>query len=113
MTQKFIEETKRWYKTIRKVYCPVLKSDVIFNSKGLYHLRYNGLGHARTKEEYLRRLSLLSEAIRIINSAQSIYNTEARVIGNKTEIYLALKPGSVEVVLRKTGSGPIIFYSVF
>jgi len=33
-----LEDRRRWYKTIGKVYCPCLKEDVIFNSKGFYHI---------------------------------------------------------------------------
>ena len=31
----FIEEKRAWYKKLGKVYCPALKQDVVFNSKGL------------------------------------------------------------------------------
>ena len=39
--KELLIEKRAWYKTIGKIYCPILKEYVLFNSKGFYHLRYD------------------------------------------------------------------------
>lgn len=49
--QKKIEEIKKeaeeYYKNIDEVYCPYFQDKIIFNAKGLEHLKFKGRGKAR------------------------------------------------------------------
>ena len=55
--KQLLRERRTWYKTIGKIYCPILNEDVIFNSKGFYHLRYDSAKRERKiKEVVLRRI---------------------------------------------------------
>ncbi|OGG40502.1 hypothetical protein A2118_03900 [Candidatus Kaiserbacteria bacterium GWA2_50_9] len=69
MTQNFsdfIEEKRAWYKTVEKVYCPILNQYVIFNSKGFYHLRYDSHGKRRDVREQKYKIGLLPLVIPVI-----------------------------------------------
>lgn len=115
--KKFIEEKRAWYKTIGKCYCPVLKTDVIFNSKGFRHLLYNGLGKARSNNERIYRLRLLPLVIPIIKTVEIV--TEYSVFSDKNVEYWMLqkvvgkKNHKVSIILRRIGNGNITFYSVW
>lgn len=54
-----LNKKRLWYKAVQKSYCPILKEDIFFTSKGFHHLLYDGLGHARTNKERMYRLGLL------------------------------------------------------
>ena len=116
-----INYLRKWYKTVKSVYCPALKENIIFNSKGLYHLKYDGKGIARPEKEYSKRIKLLPLAIPVIKTSTNILTHERRYQGEsgKYTDYWSLRQLvgrgriSVTVILRKTGDGPIIFYSVF
>lgn len=43
--ENLLREGEVHYKSIKNCYCPVLKADVVFNSKGFHHFKYDGLGH--------------------------------------------------------------------
>lgn len=120
--EEFIEERRAFYKTLsqRPVFCQLLQNMVNFNSKGFYHLRYNGAGHKRSNKEQIYRLSLLPLAIPVIKNASMISSYEERYIKkeNKYAKFWALKAdvgkynSSVTVILRKIGDGERTFYSI-
>jgi len=113
--RKLIEERRSWYKTTKKVYCPCLKTDVVFNSKGFYHLRYDSTGKERSIDEQMSRLSLLPFSIEMISEAVKFYRHRKikgldywsfqEIIGQKKVL--------TRVVLKKTTSGQVIFQSIF
>lgn len=118
--QELIRERRAWYKIIKKVYCPCLKEDIIFNSKGFYHLRYDSSGKARSKKEQMYKVGLLPLVIPAIRCAKKIYqhtNCYSKKL-NKYVEYFSLKEitgkqkTTVTVVLRRIGNGNITFYSV-
>ncbi|MCX6718839.1 MAG: hypothetical protein NTZ38_00445 [Candidatus Taylorbacteria bacterium] len=80
--RKFLEEKRKWYKAIGKVHCPILNEDVIFNSKGFYHLRYDTHGKERTKNEQRYKLNLLPLVIPVIQNAVSIYEDKKEQYSN-------------------------------
>ena len=111
-----VTKSRAWYKTIKKVYCPCLGADVIFNAKGFYHLLYDGTGTARSLNERLRRLKLLPHVIIVIRDAKRIYAHQAQSSGDywllKETIIMEEATLNIIVVLRKTAGGNFFYYSV-
>ncbi len=119
---QYINQQRQWYRTIKSTYCLALKEDVIFNSQGLRHLRYDGRGVARSKKEYHKRIKLLPSALNIVKSSPVFsshdrrYKTEAKSqFVDYWSIRAVVGPREVlvTVILRRIGKGQIIFYSVF
>ena len=112
--EDLLEKRRRWYKTIGKVYCPALETNVVFNSRGFKHLLYGGRGKLRPLTERFRRLNLLPQAISIVKKANHIH--ERRIQG-ESEYWEILKRCSqrvfrVSVILSRNGIGQIIFLSI-
>jgi len=112
--RKLLEEKRAWYKNIGRVHCPCLGTDVIFNSKGFYHLRYGSDGKERSIEEQVKRLQFLSHVPNIIKSTNYVY--EHRSDSESSKEYWAFQKNfsgnRVRIVLTRTGNGNIIFLSV-
>ena len=125
MTQnfsEFIKEKRAWYKTVEKVYCPILNQYVVFNSKGFYHLRYDSHGKRREISEQKYKIGLLPLVIPVIQLATSIadYKKEqySKPLGKYYEIWelkeiVGRQKALVSVVLRRIGDGNITFFSVW
>ena len=125
MTQSFsdfIEEKRVWYKTVEKVYCPILNQYVVFNSKGFYHLRYDSHGKRREISEQKYKIGLLPLVIPVIQLATSVadYKKEqySKPLGKYYEIWelkeiVGRQKALVSVVLRRIGDGNITFLSVW
>lgn len=109
----FLEQKRIWYKKIDRVLCPVLNDWVIFNAKGFYHLRYRGTGKMRSEKEQYYRLSLLVFCIQVIQEAQEIEEFQERPSGKYWKISSIINNQVIVIILRKTGCGPIIFYSIW
>src|SRR5437870_5191291 len=77
---ELMQERRAWYKTVKQVLCPVLNETVVFNSKGFYHLRYDGQGRARSTKEQKYRIGLLPLAIPVIKCATKISHYETRYL---------------------------------
>lgn len=119
---ELIREKRTWYKAVRKSFCPILKEDVFFTSKGFRHLLYDGLGHARSRKERMYKVGLLPLVIPVIKSATKIddYKPPAysEKLGKMIEFWalqsvVGKQKTQVTVVLRKIGTGNIHFYSVW
>ena len=119
--EELLNKRKALYDTIKKVYCPCINEDVIFNSKGFHHIKYDGYGRARSKKEKMYRLGILPLAIPVIKCAIKIHEYSQPKELNKLEKpieYWALrekvgKQGTtITVILRRIGSGNITFYSI-
>ena len=120
--KELFKKGKAHYKRIKKCCCPVLKEYIFFNSKGFHHLKYDGLGHARTRKEQMYRIGLIPLIKPVIENAkkvslytQSTYSAsldkyveywELKEIVGKQHI-------TVTVILRRIGTGNITFYSVW
>ncbi len=106
-----INYLRKWYKTIKSVYCPALKENVIFNSQGFRHLKYDGKGIARPTKDYHQRIKLLPLAIPVIKTSTNILSHERLYQGGhgKYTDYWSLRQLvgrgniSVTVILRKNG----------
>lgn len=61
-----------FYKKIGKVLCPALNAEVVFNSDGFYHLRYNGARKKRSKQEQRNKLAYLPEAVELLKKSSMV-----------------------------------------
>ncbi|MBL7022101.1 hypothetical protein ISR92_02170 [Patescibacteria group bacterium] len=90
--RKLEKTTRRLYKSIGKIYCPCLGVKVIFNSKGFYHLKYNGLGRSRSVKERIYRMRLMPLAVPVIVNSKgpTSYKEEYSNKSMKYIFYLSL-----------------------
>src|SRR3989338_10441695 len=92
--RELLDEKRVWYKAVKKSYCPILKEDVIFNSKGFHHLLFDGLGHPRVTKERMYRVGLLPLVIPVLKAATAVHEYVPRAYSkslNKMVEYWILK----------------------
>jgi hypothetical protein len=70
--KKLEKEADAFYNSIKKVHSPALNADIIFNSDGLYHLKYNGSRKKRSKPEQRNKLAYLPEAVDLLRTSTTI-----------------------------------------
>jgi hypothetical protein len=117
--KKLLEERRTWYKSIKKVYCPILKEYIIFNSKGFHHLIYPN-GKRRPQKEQMYKLGLLPLIIPVIKNSTKISKYEkcfVKDLGKEAEFWTLIeivgkKKTLAKVILRRIGTGNITFLSV-
>jgi len=117
--KKLLEERRTCYKSIGKVYCPILKEYVVFNSKGFNHLIYPN-GKWRPKKEQKYKLGLLPLVIPVIKSSTKISKYEkcfVKDLGKEAEFWtlteiVGKQNTPIKVILRRIGTGNITFLSV-
>jgi len=117
--KKLLEERKIWYTSIKKVYCPILKEYIVFNSKGFHHLIYPN-GKRRPQKEQMYKLGLLPLIIPVIKNSTKISKYEkcfVKDLGKEAEFWVLMeivgKQNTLtKVILRRVGTGNITFLSV-
>ena len=111
---KFKNKAYKKYKTIEKVYCPYLKTQVRFNSKGFWHLIYTARNKKRPRTVQLLRFRLLSFAVKLLKIIATLQEIET--IKKKRRIYygfIAIISGwKIKVIVKKSGNGRPIFWSI-
>lgn len=60
------------YKKIGGIYSPALKADIIFNSDGWHHLRYDSGRHERSRPVQKNKLRFFHEAVEVIKISTTI-----------------------------------------
>jgi len=120
-------KTKETYTKVKSVYCPILDSEIKFNSIGFRHLQYKPDGTARDVKEVIYKMKLYPLAIPVIKNAIGISekrNVQMRVSRRKGAtmkkgIAYALvaivgnkNPVAVRVIIVKLGKGQPFFYSI-
>jgi len=117
-----IKKRSEHYKAIRECYCPILQEEIVFNSKGLRHFKYNGKGRARSRKEHMYRMGLVPLIKPVIQTATKISKYTPPIYVKSLDKFveyweLKEKVGkqktTVTVILRRIGTGNIIFYSVW
>ena len=120
--QELMEERKALYKTIRKCYCPILKTEVIFNSKGFHHLLYDGFGKARSRKARMFKVGLLPLVVPVLKSATSIHEYQPPKFSKQLNKYVEYwklqavvgkRSTTTFIILRRVGTGNITFHSVW
>lgn len=121
-------ERRAFYKTLGSIECNILNEDVVFNSKGFYHLRYDDRGKSRSIRSYHNRLWLLPLVVLTLQQATSIYDYKPKKyfkgLGKYCEVWELRKSVTLEeitgsdtfnisVTLRRAGNGNIQFFSIW
>ena len=91
----------KWQKS--KCYCPALKENVYFSTRGWNHIVGNKGSKKRSWNDVYRRLKLLPFAREIISESTTIQNVETR--GNDT--YFVLEAMKLMTVNKKVRWGKI------
>ena len=60
------------YESIGDVYCPALKSKVVFNADGFHHLRYDENRSERSKKEQYNKFIFLNNAVDVLKKTTTI-----------------------------------------
>lgn len=126
------EETKNTtyeqYKKIKTVYCPYLKTDVVFNSNGFRHMIYTAKSHKRDEPSQIMRFELLSKACGVLSLTTTLqeYQSETKEVfvkehGKKVAKIVTVTyfgfiaiAGSykIKVIIKRVGQGHPFFWSV-
>jgi hypothetical protein len=116
------------YKTIGEVYCPYFKEKIIFNAKGLEHLKFKSKNHARSRDDQYIKLKLLYLAPKIIKLSSTIQGFSERKVfelnrSNQRnekilvsafyyEFVAVLEEFRVRIIIKKVGTAPKYFWSI-
>ncbi|MDD5252243.1 MAG: hypothetical protein PHT12_06500 [Patescibacteria group bacterium] len=124
------EQRETFYKTIGKVFCPVLKCDVHFTADGFHHLQFDGSRCERSKVAQYRKFRCIENAVDIIGKSATIqeYRSFTEPIGKvkrdgfrKTSLcrYWAFSSVvgedldiRIKAIVRQVGEGQVHFWSV-
>ena len=116
------------YKAIKGVYCPYLKTAVIFNSNGFRHLIFKGGDKKRDAESSQMRFTLVEKAKEVISVTTTLqeYQSDGRemlVQEHGQEVskivtttyfgFIAIVDSwKFKVIVKKVGNGRPFFWSV-
>lgn len=125
---KIKSKSEELYKSIREVYCPFFKEKVIFNAKGLEHLKFKSKNHARSQDDQYIRLKLLHLAPKILQlsgtiqgfSEQKIFELNRSNHRNEKnlvdiiyyEFVAVMEKVRVRIIIKRVGSAPKYFWSI-
>lgn len=125
---KVRKDAESFYGSIGLVRCPYFGEVIVFNAKGLRHLKFKSDKQARTHKEQYPRLKLLylaPEVLRKSHTLQGIWETRLlemqktnnrweRVMKNVTfyEFIAVLDNVRVKVIAKQVESGEKYFWSV-
>lgn len=119
--------TKVVYDGVGTILCPILKEDVVFNSRGFHHLQYDSDGTPRDIGEVIYKLTLFPLAVPTIKNATYVAEERdvmvrpdrkkgSKLVKGKTYALVAKvgrkRPVSVRVILLKIGNGKLMFRSI-
>ncbi len=122
------EDAETYYKTINEVHCPFFNEKIVFNSKGLEHIKFKNIRQARPHWDQYVRLKLISLAPKIINASHTIqgistHNSFERekthgrwdtIMRSATyyEFVAVIKDTRVRIVIKQVGGGIKYFWSI-
>ncbi len=125
---KVKSEAEELYEKTDKVFCPYLKADVMFNAKGLDHIKFKGWNRTRSMLEQYMRFKLFPLAPDIIKDShtlQEFYETnrlerqkvnsrwEQRMIKVRYYGFVAvIKNTRVKVIVKEVDGGSNFFWSI-
>ena len=82
--EKLKATVKTEYKKIGSIYSPALKADIVFNSNGIYHLRYDNNRSERNKHVQNNKLRFFQTSVDVLKIATTIQEYRRVVISNET-----------------------------
>lgn len=125
---KLKEKSEDFYKSLGEIYCPYFKEKIIFNAKGLEHLKFKTKNHARSRDDQYIRLKLLHLAPKVLKLSNTIQGFSERKIFelNRSnhrnekilinvvyyEFVAVLEEIRVRVILKKVGTAQKYFWSI-
>lgn len=71
-------DAENFYRKIEEVWCPHFQEKIIFNAKGLKHLKFQAERKARLRHDQYIRFRLLSLAPKIINKSHALQGISRR-----------------------------------
>ena len=85
--KKLKNKTKDYYQSVGNVYCPALRSDIIFNSDGFHHLCYDESKKERNKRVQKNKLMCFKDGERILKKSTTIqeYRRSICPVGKKNK----------------------------
>jgi hypothetical protein len=69
---KVKNEAEKFYKEIGDIYCPYFKEKIVFNAKGLKHLKFKSNRQARPGKDQYSRLKLIHLAPEILKQSRTL-----------------------------------------
>lgn len=119
---------EEFYKNTGEVFCPYFQEKIVFNAKGLEHLKFKTKNHARLRDDQYTRFKILHLAPKIISLSRTIQgishtkNFESIRSNARTEIILKsvsyyefvaiLEEKRVRVVIKQIENGSKYFWSI-
>ncbi|MEK9153447.1 MAG: hypothetical protein AAB723_02515, partial [Patescibacteria group bacterium] len=70
--EKIKVEAEELYKTLGEVYCPYFLTKIVFNAKGLRHLKFKSDQQARPQKDQYPRLKLLHLAPEVLKKSSTL-----------------------------------------
>ena len=126
--EKAREDAETLYKTIGEIRCPYFQSAVVFNAKGIEHIKFNKVRQARSHRDQYIRFRLLRLAPDIIAASHTLQGVSVRknferektnsrwetVMRTVTyyEFVAVVKDVRVRVIAKQVESGPLYFWSI-
>ncbi len=122
------EKGEEFYKSLSEVYCPYFQEKIIFNAKGLEHLKFKKKHHARSPDDQYIRFKILRfapEVLKLTKTVQGI--SEQKVFelnrsNHRNEQVLAdamyyefvaiLEKTRVRVIVKQVGTAQKYFWSI-
>src|SRR3989344_182815 len=122
------QRAETFYQIIGKIYCPYFGRDIVFNVKGLKHLKFKSDQVARTNHDQYARLKLVHfapEVLKKSHTVQGIWHTkkfEERKTNSRWESVLVevifyefiavLDSVRLKVIVKEVRGGEKHFWSV-
>ena len=122
------EQGESLYKSLGEVHCPFFNEKIIFNAKGLEHLKFKEKNHARSRDDQYIRFKILKHAPEILRlsrtvqgvSEQKVFELNRSNHRNESilvdamyyEFVAVIDHTRVRVVVKQVGSAPKYFWSV-
>ncbi|MFH1357405.1 MAG: hypothetical protein ABII18_09780 [bacterium] len=116
------------YKTIVEVHCPFLNAKVVFNAKGLEHIKFKKRDKARVRQDQYMRLRLLPIAPKILKASHTLQgfcatrNFEYEKSNRRWEYVLknvcyfefvaVANHSRMKIVVKQVEDGPFFFWSI-
>jgi len=105
-------KTYREYKKIDKIYCPYFKTDVVFNSKGFWHIVYTARNKKRDGKTQELRFRLLDKAVKILKITTTLQEYEQNAKICYYGFIAIINNWKLKVIIKKQGNGQLYFWSV-
>ena len=122
------EQAEGTYKSIGKIYCPYLGESVAFNAKGIEHIKFKALRHARLRADQYVRLVLIPLAPKILSASHTVQGiarakgfererTNSRwetILRSVTyyEFIAVINEARVRIIVKRVETGPPYFWSI-